>query len=71
MFENGLKFVALSFASFMHYVATMLVFFVPIDIAAKVFLIPQMQSILIGTFVLWIFSMMTAFVILKTLRGKD
>lgn len=72
MMEQGIKFVVLSFASFMHYIATMLAFFVPIDIAHKVFNIPQMPAILIGSFVLWFWAMATAFVVLKTLDGiKD
>jgi hypothetical protein len=71
MLDWGIKFVVLSFASFMHYIATMLIFFVPIDIAAKVFLVPQMPAILIGTFALWGFSMITAYVILRVMENKN
>ena len=68
MLERGFKWICLSFASFMHYVGTMLVFFVPIDIANKVFDVPQFYAILIGSFVLWVWSMITGAVILKTLK---
>lgn len=70
MLDKGLKFVCLSFASFMHYVGTMLVFFVPIDIAHKVFGVPQFYAIIIGSLALWLWSMVTGAIILKTV-DKD
>jgi EamA domain-containing membrane protein RarD len=71
MLDRGIKLIVLSFASFMHYVVTMLVFFVPIDIAHKVFDVPQMIAILFGTLALWIFSMVTGAVILKTVKTDE
>lgn len=71
MLERGLKLVTLNFVSFMHYVATMLVFFVPIDISHKVFDVPQFFAILIGTFALWMWSFITAWVIIKKVEGDD
>jgi hypothetical protein len=65
MLEDGIKWLCLTFASFMHYVVTMLVFFVPIDIAHKIFDAPQFFAILIGCFALWGWSMVTAVAILK------
>lgn len=70
MFERGLKLLILNFASFMHYIATMLVFFVPIDVAHKVFGIPQFPSILVGTFALWGWSFATGWIILKTVEKR-
>lgn len=55
----------------MHYVATMLVFFLPIDIAHKVFGVPQFYAILFGVFALWIWSMMTGAAILKTANTDE
>jgi hypothetical protein len=71
MLERGIKFICLTFASFMHYVATMLVFFLPIDIAHKVFGVPQFYAILFGVFALWIWSMMTGAAILKTANTDE
>jgi len=70
MLENGIKLICLSFASFMHYVVTMLIFFVPIDVAHKVFGVPQFVSVLFGALALWLWSMVTGSIILKTV-GKD
>lgn len=71
MLERGIKLISLTFASFMHYVLTMLVFFLPIDIAHKVFNVPQFFAILFGAFALWLWSMATGAIILKTVDNDE
>lgn len=64
--ERGFKTVALTFCMFMHYVVTMLVYFIPIDVAAKIFGIPMMPAILIGCIGLYLWSMLSAHLLLKS-----
>jgi hypothetical protein len=65
--DKGIKLIALNFASFMHYIATMLAFFIPIDIAHYVFDVPKFYSIIFGAVALWFWSFVTGWIILKTL----
>jgi hypothetical protein len=67
MMEKGIKLIALNFVSFMHYIATMLAFFVPIDIAHYYFGVPKFPSIMFGVISLWFWSFATGWVILRNL----
>ena len=68
--EKLFKLFVLAIVAFMHYVLTMLVFFVPIDLAHHMFGISKFFSIVIGTFALVCWSMATAVAIFKS-REKD
>lgn len=63
--ETLIKLVVLNFVVFMHYVATGLVFFVPIDVAHYWLEMPEAPAIVIGAGFLWLWSLITAIVILK------
>jgi len=71
MLEKGLKLITLNFVSFMHYVATMLAFFVPIDIAHYYFGVPKYPSMFFGIMTLWFWSLGTAWVILRTVDKEN
>lgn len=72
MLEKGLKLISLNFVAFMHYIATMLIFFVPIDIAHYFFGVPKYPSIMFGVVALWLWSWATGWVILRTLdKGES
>lgn len=70
--EKLFKLFVIAICAFMHYVLTMLIFFIPIDVAHYMFGIPQFFAIGIGAFALVCWSMATAVAVYRAFdKGEE